>query len=396
MQNAVFSVAAINSAPRTLALSQDGVEIPEDDVALLQEKAVVTHAENVVANSTQPEDNSIMDHMDFSDSPADAPEMRFDLIMEIPEPIFAHPVAEFGSYISEDHLHCLQGPFELLELQHSMTRACPLSVLYNSHPFTAGVTCESRGYSERLQEHDECFHSSSRWTRPGSPPERTNAGVPSGGLWAAVLDQYDTNHHYPVGNSKRFVACWLCEANSVMASGAVWGQDCSLHPDEYVAATRSADIPNGILSIVPIGDEVCFEGQADYMETAVANVRTTPMGVLFDGPELSTQDCSARGFDKVRDMVDECWPDSRKYIRSENEDIYMINWIGRYWASFNAHDSTEQSGGLWTTVDWVSCSCDLGGAVRDRGLWVAMHGGDALPYTETYCNAMNFPDFSAN
>jgi len=150
------------------------------------------------------------------------------------------------------------------------------------------------------------------------------------------------------------------------------------------------------LSIVPIGDEVCFEGQADYMESAVANVRTTPMGVLFDGPEFSTQDCSARGFDKVRDMVDECWPDSRKYIRSENEDTYMINWIGRYWAAFNAHDSTEQSGGLWTTVDWVSCSCDLGGAVRDRGLWVAMHGGDALPYTDTYCNAMNFPDFSAN
>jgi len=388
MQNVVFTVAAINSAPRTLAMSQDGVDIMDDDVALLQEKTLVTH------NSTQ-DPNSIMDHLDFGPPSADAPEFRMDLISEIPEPIFDHPEFPSGSYLSEDYLHCLEGPFELLELQHSMTRASPLSLLYNSHPFMGGVTCESRGYSVLLQEHDECQSSSSRWTRPGSPPERTNAGLPSGGLWAAVLDRYDVTHHYSVGNSRRFIACWFCEVGSPMYNGDVWDQDCSLHPDSYVEATRGPDIPNGILSVVPIGDEVCFEGQADYMQTKVAHVRTTPMGRLFEGAELSTDDCSARGFDKVRDMLDECWPDSRKYIRSANEDTYMINWIGRYWASFNAYDSTEVSGGMWTTVDWVSCSCDLGGAVRDRGMWQAMHGGDALGYTNVYCDAMDFPDFSA-
>jgi len=371
MQSAILTVAAINSAPRTLAMSKDGVEVVDDDVALLQTSA--THNKtSVTHDSTQPD-------------------LDFDLLDFIPEPIFDHSHDEaftIGSYISEDQLHCLEGPFQETELKHSMTRATPLSVLYNSHPFV-GSSCENRGFTVLLQEQDDCWPSVSRWTRPGSPPERTNAGVPSGGLWAAALDNYDAHHHHPVGNARRFVSCFLCEGGSVMQDA----EDCTNYGEEYVEGTRGPDLPNGYRSVVPTGDEVCFEGSTEYIEMVLADIRTTPMGVLFPD-EPSTEDCQARGFDRVRDMLDECWPGSRKFIRSQNEDVYMLNWIGRYTETLG-HDSSQLSGGLWSSVDWVSCSCDLGGAVRDRGMWQSFHGGDAIPYTETYCNAMDFPDFSA-
>jgi hypothetical protein len=371
MQSVILSVAAINSAPRTLAMSQDGAEVVDDDVALLQTSAI--HNKTSVTHDVS------------------QPELDFDLVGNIPEPLFDHSIdATFtvGSYISEDQLHCIQGPFEATELKHSVTRASPLSVLYNSHPFV-GRDCQSRGYSVLLQEEDDCFGPTvSRWSRPGSPPERTNAGVPSGGLWAAALDNYDAHHHHPVGNARRFVSCFLCEEGSVMHNA----QDCTNYNEEYVEGTRGPDLPNGYRSVVPTGDEVCFEGSTEYVERVLADIRTTPMGALFPD-EPSTDDCQTRGFDRVRDMLDECWPGTRKFIRSRSEDVYMVNWIGRYTGTFQ-YDSSEVSSGLWSTVDWVSCSCDLGGAVRDRGMWQSFHGGDAIPYTDTYCNAMDFPDFS--
>jgi len=248
------------------------------------------------------------------------------------------------------------------------------------------VHCEEMGYTHLLQEQDECFSYASRWCRPGSPLERTRAGLPSRGLWPAVLDQYDTDQHHPVGNARRFVSCFLCDDESAMRGN----ENCENFAEDYLEGTRGVE--GGIRSMVPAGDEVCFEGSTDYMETVVANVRRTPMGVLFES-ELSEEDCQARGFDRVRDMLDECWPGSRKFINSQVEEVTMINWIGRYASTFH-YDASGASGGLWNTLDWISCSCDLGGAVRDRGMWQTMHGGDAAPYTDVYCRAMNFPDFA--
>jgi len=391
MQNAFLGVTAINSAPRTLAMSQDGVEFVDDDVALLQTSATHNKTSSAQSDAQQAVPR---EEAEALGGVLGAPQLDMDLINSISEPLFHHDEPEFGSYLTEDQLHCLEGPFTLSELQHSMTRATPLSVLMYSQPYAGGVTCVSRGFTELLQEHDECFHSVTRWIKPGSPPERTLAGRPSGGLWAAALDRYDEEHHFAVGNSRRFVACWLCEEGSAMRNGEIWDLDCSLHPEAYIASSRGADIPNGFVSVVPAGDEVCYEGQTDYIEGVVANVRRTPMGRLFpQSMEFSTQNCQERGFDRVRDMLDECWPDARKFIRSAFEDIYMVNWIGRYSESINNYDSTELSDGRWTTMDWVSCSCDVGGAVRDRGMWQSMHGGDSIPYTDSYCSAMNFPDF---
>jgi hypothetical protein len=366
MQTAILSVAAINSAPRTVAMSQDGVEVMDDDVALLQTSA--TH--NKTSGTQQPL------------------EMDMDLMASIPAQIFDHTddlEFEIGSYLSEDRLHCLEGPFEALELKHSMTRATPLSVLYNSQPFVGGAHCTDRGYSVMLQASDDCFPFASRWTMPGSPPERTNAGVPTGGLWAAALDDYDAQRHHEGCVAQRFVSCSLCEEGSVMKTNA----DCNNYEEDYLAATRSN---GGTLSVVPVGEDVCFEGSPDYITRVLEAVRRTPMGSLFPD-EPSSEDCQARGFDRVRDMLDECWPDARKFISTQDEGVHMIHWIGRYGQTL-AYDSSHLSGGLWSTPDWISCSCDLGGAVRDRGMWQSFHGGDAIPYTDAYCNAMNFPNFA--
>lgn len=360
-------VAAINSASQTLAISQDGTLL-DDDVALLQEKISI--------KKQDPEDR-------------EAPEIDMDLIVNIHQAPFGEREFDSGSYISEDYLHCVEGPWENIGNHLGVGRASPWSLLYNSHP-TLSVTCESRGYTELLLEEDECFPASSRWTRPGSPPERTQAGIPSGGLWARVLDEYDNSNHYPVGTARNWVACGTCNEGSALRTE--WDVECEDWRTSVLAAMRSSDIPNGFRSIVPVGGAVCFEGQTDYLERVIANARATPFAEVFEGSEFSTDDCTVRGYDIVRDMQDECWPLARKHMRSDHEDTDMINWIARYATALNG--PTPQNSGLWTTVDWVSCACEVGGAVRDRGMWATMDGGNSAPYTEAYCSAMDFPTLS--
>jgi len=157
---------------------------------------------------------------------------------------------------------------------------------------------------------------------------------------------------------------------------------------------RSPDIPNGFRSIVPIGENVCLEGQTDYLERVLANARTTPFGGVFEGSEFSTDDCTARGYDIVRDMQNECWPLARLHMRSEHEDLDMTNWLGHYWTAISSYDSAEESGGSWTNVDWVSCRCEVGGAVRDRGMYATQDGSQSVPYTDAYCNSIDFPILS--
>jgi len=170
VQSVASTVAAINSASQTLAINQEE-SILDDDVALLQEKTSV--------GNQSPE-----------------PEMIFDLIENIHVPPFGvtEHSFDFGSYISEDYLQCVQGPWISIGNHLGIGRASPWSLLYNSHP-TLGLTCEAQGYTELLQQEDECHPESSRWARPGSPPARTQAGVPTGGLWGKAFDEYDNSNH---------------------------------------------------------------------------------------------------------------------------------------------------------------------------------------------------------
>lgn len=279
-------------------------------------------------------------------------------------------------------------------MQQGVGRASPWSLLYNSQARFA-LTCASQGYTELLLQEDECFPSSSRWARLGSPPERTQRGIPSHGLWATAFDNYDIANNYPVGSARNWVACGLCEAGSAIRNGDVWDVDCEGYPANVLAGMRSPDIPNGFRSIVPVGGHVCIEGQTDYMERVLANARTTPYGTIFEGSELSTEDCTARGYNIVRDMQNECWPLARTHMMSEHEDLDMTNWLGMYWTAISDYDSTAESGGLWNNVDWVSCrACESGGAVRDRGLYATQDGCQSAPYTNSFCNAMDFPTLS--
>jgi len=368
VQSVASTVAAINSAPHTLAIHQEE-SILDDDVALLQEKTSI--------KKQQPEES-------------EAPEMLMDLISNIHEPPFGvtEHSFDFGSYISEDYLQCVQGPWGDIGMHLGIGRATPWSLLYNSHP-TLGATCEDQGYTELLQQEDECHPESSRWARPGSPAARTQAGVPTGGLWGKAFDDYDNSNHYEVGTTRRWVACGTCFQPS-SALRVEWDVDCDGWVDDTLAAMRADDIPNGFRSIVPVGGEVCFEGQTDYLQRVIANARATPLAEVFEGSDFSTESCTDRGFDVTRDMQDECWPLARKHMKHETEDIDMINWIGRYATALNS-PTPESSGGLWTTQDWISCACEPGGAVRDRGMWQTMDGINSAPYTAAYCDAMNFP-----
>lgn len=323
------------------------------------------------------------------------PLINLEDVQQIPQPRLGRPVSDIGSYLSEDQLHCLEGPFEELELRHSMTRATPMSMLYNSSEF-GGLSCADRGYTEVLQAVDECFSSSSRWMRPGSPPERTHAGVPSGGLWAEVLDQYDNSSNYPDHTSRSWVACWLCDEGSLMRSGQVWDVDCGAWGlADLLQSMRS--VPGGVMSITPVGGEVCLEGPAVYLQNVVRNARRTPIADLFVSREFNSQNCTARGFNKVRKMVDDCWPRATMHIREEGEDINMSNWVGSYHTAIREYNSSTISGGLWATMDWVSCrACSAGSAVRDRGLLATMRVGDSMPYKDVYCDAMNFTDLPAS
>lgn len=407
-QSAFPTVAAIMSASQTVAISQDGAGALDDDVALLQEKMSIKKQDPEDGGSAEGEEAEEREEADENDEgdedddreesgeseESEEPDYEWDLIDNVPMAIWEFGDFDVGSYLSEDYLQCVEGPWAQIGVQLGVGRATPWSLLYNSHP-RVGETCAGRGYSELLLQEDECFPSSSRWTRPGSPPERTQAGIPSGGLWAAAFDAYDNRNNYPVGSARNWVACGLCEEGSAIKSGAAWDVDCAGYPANLLAGMRSPDIPNGFRSIVPVGGNVCIEGQTDYLERVVANARTTPLGAVFEGSEFSTEDCTARGYDIVRDMQNECWPLSRTHMMSEHEDVHMSNWIGRYWTAILDHDSTAESGGLWSNLDWVSCkACESGGAVRDRGMYVTQDGGNSVPYTEAYCNAMDFPTLS--
>lgn len=351
--SAISIVAGINSASQPQALSQRRAVELDDDVTLLQEKAAIKK--------------------------------------QIPGPIWPVLDAEIGSYISDDLLQCVEGPWDSVGVQQGVGRATPWSLMYSSQARFAS-TCASQGYTELLLQEDECFPSSSRWARPHSPPERTQRGIPSQGLWASALDNYDASNNYPVGNARTWVACGLCEPGAALRD--VWDVTCE-GPDwdvTVVAGTRTPDIPNGFRSITPLGEHVCIEGQTDYMERVLANARTTPYGDIFTGVELSTEDCTARGYDIVRDMQNECWPLARTFMRSATESDDMGSWMTTYWTAINGYDSTPESGGLWNNVDWVSCrACEVGGGVRDRGLYATQDGCQSAPYTNAFCNAMDFP-----
>jgi len=375
LQDAIAAIAAINSInspPLTLVMVDDGEQATagDDEINLLQEKAIV-------ANNHKQD-----------------PEINMEGVEQIPAPLFDRVTMEqaaFGSYLSNDKLHCIQGPYEETELKHSMIRTTPLSVFYSSEDFAGGVTCAQRGYTDVAASEHECMPSQSRWSRPGSPTERLTAGGPLGGLWADAFDNYDASHGYASGTSKTWVGCFICTDDSVVRTAGSWGQlDCDNHPDNVLAGIRSR--PGGMASLASVGDEVCFEAPREYLESRLEHTLTTPMGVLFAGQGIQDVDCTSRGFDKVRDMIDECWSQSSKHIREHHENTYMINWIAAYHGSMSDYDSRSLSGGRWSSVDWVSCrACDLGGAVRDRGMWQTMHGGDSIPYSDAYCDAMHFP-----
>lgn len=311
-----------------------------------------------------------------------------------PEPIFDRVTeqdSEFGSFVSQDQLYCIEGDLHDTQMAHSLMRATPLNPLYRNAWYGGGVTCHERGYDELFQQHDDCWGHFTRWVRTGSPTGRVQHGTAVGGQWQAVLDKYDVDHNYPVGTSREWVACSICTANSSVVKGS-WGQsyDCETHPDNVVANIRST---NSRSSFISDNEYVCFEGSQDYLESVLQRIRAGPMASLFvQTTEVIHQDCEARGYDVARDIIDECWPNSAKHMRSATEDDDMVDWILDYREAINSVDTGEQSNGLWSNTDWVSCqTCEAGGAVRDRGLWTTFHGGDSTPYTNAYCRSTHWP-----
>jgi hypothetical protein len=320
-------------------------------------------------------------------------------------PIFddhlTHDDVGFGSFTSEDYVHCVEGDFHDSETAHSLMRASPITSLYYTHEYQEGHTCASLGYTELFQEHDDCWQHFTRWIRPGVPAERANYGAANGGLWLDILDLYDRDHGYPLHTSREWTACGICTGNSVVRTEA-WGSsfDCANATESeprVIANMRLATtadgsaIPRG--SITPNSDVVCFEGSMADMEMYLEHTLTTPLGSLFSDSVVSEQNCLERGFDMVRDLIDECWPASAKVFRAETEDEDLGAWIWAYQSAIQDYDSSDLSSGLWNTADWVACrACFPGGAVRGRGLWTTQHGGDSLPYTDTFCRAAQFPD----
>jgi len=312
-----------------------------------------------------------------------------------------HDDVGFGSFISEDYIACIEGDFHDSETAHSLMRASPITSLWYSQEYHEGQTCASHGYTEEFQSQDDCWHIFTRWVRPGVPAERANYGTAMGGLWTDIIDLYDRDHGYPQHTSREWVACGICTADSVVRTEG-WGSsyvcDSALDSEPRVIANMriatTADgsaIPRG--SITPNNDAVCFDGSIATLEHYLAQTLTTPFGSVFSDSVVSEQNCLERGFDMVRDLIDECWPDTAKVFRTETEEEDLGEWMQAYQGSIQDYDSSGLSNGLWSTHDWVSCrACFPGGAVRSRGLWTTQHGGDSLPYTDTYCRAAHFPD----
>jgi len=149
-------------------------------------------------------------------------------------------------------------------------------------------------------------------------------------------------------------------------------------------------------SFIPDNELVCFEGPREYLERVLANTRTTPMGSLFLNSEIVDQDCGVHGYDSFRDGIDECWPGAAKMMRFGHEAEDMLPWVWSYFQAIQNYNSSDVNHGIWSNLDWVACgACEEPGAVRARGLWVTMHGGDAVPYTEAYCQTTNFPDITS-
>lgn len=313
--------------------------------------------------------------------------------LHISQPIFNREQAEFGSFMSEDQLFCIDGPDEPTELVHSLMRATPINSLYSSHWYSPGVSCESRGYGVQLQAQDDCWPFASRWVRRGSPEGRSRSGVPAGGQWASVLDSYDKDHGYPVGTAREWVTCSVCSEGSIMrTSGFGQNYDCEDFPASVVRNMRTTQRS----SFISNSEAICLEGNADYLRRILADTSTTPLGSLFSESQVVDQDCEARGYGVARDMVDECWPDAAKHMRVETQDEDMGTYVQGFRDALESYDSSAASHGMWNNHDWVACrACEAGGAVRDRGLWITMHGGDALPYSDAYCRATIFPDISS-
>lgn len=374
LSSCVATSYALNSAPPGVALAGhvevDGaghVEVDVDDVNLLQSSVDVTEK--------QP-GTSIFSHLTHADTP-------------------------FGSFTSEDYVHCYEGDFHDSETAHSLMRASPITSLYYSHEYHEGQTCESRGYSVLFQENDDCWEHFTHWIRPGTPQDRANYGAADGGLWVDVLDQYDRDHGYPEGTSREWVSCGICTGQSKVRLES-WGSsyECASaldsEPRVLAAMGRATDedgnlIPRG--SITPNSGATCFEGSISTLEHYLERTLTTPLGALFSESAISDQTCLERGYDMPRDLIDECWADTAKVMRAETEDEDLGTWVMDYINVLHGYDSSELSGGRWNTLDWVACNaCFPGGAVRARGLWTTMHGGDSLPYSETYCRAVSFPE----
>jgi hypothetical protein len=319
-------------------------------------------------------------------------------------PIFGdhltHDDVDFGSFTSEDYVHCIEGDFHDSETAHSLMRASPITSLYYSHEYHEGQTCASRGYTELLQEHDDCWSIFSRWIRPGVPAERATYGTAAGGLWLDIIDLYDRDHGYPEGTSREWVACGICTHDSVVRTGAFGtSYECAnaLESEPRVmvnmrqATTEDGDaIPRG--SITPNSGNVCYDGAVADLEVYLADTLRTPLGSIFSESVVSEENCEERGYDMIRDLIDECWPNAAKSLRADTEMEDLGQWIFEYQSAMD-YDSSELSDGHWNTRDWVSCrACYPGGAVRARGLWTTQHGGDSLPYTDTFCRAAHFPE----
>jgi len=387
-----LSLLGVAALPATLAINSASAEVASQIENNQFAEAEDTDGDHVTlmqsseTKSRQPEEAEQEEEID--------PEQRVrDLI---PQPIFNRIDKEhstFGSFTSEDNLYCIEGDLHDSQMAHSLMRATPITPLFYSHWYEGAVSCASRGYDVLLQEHDDCWEDFTRWIRPGSPPERVAHGVATGGQWTAWLDLYDQDKGYPIGTSRGWVACDICTDNSNVRTGA-WGQtyDCAHEFQQLVVNIRTTQRS----SFIPDNELVCFEGPREYLEGVLANTRTTPMGSMFLNTQIVDEDCEVRGYASFRDGIDECWPGAAKMMRAGNESEDMLPWVWSYFQAVNEYNSSDVNLGLWSNLDWVACrACEDPGAVRGRGLWVTMHGGDALPYSEAYCQTTNFPDISS-
>jgi hypothetical protein len=390
-----LGVDAINSATSRIAVAHVAGEVAVDQVDLLQHDFSVTnskdkkkqgaghkHGDAYLALAALRQNRSKTNQI--PENPLDGLD-----ISVIHPPIFDHSHDEdyeVGCFLTDDRLFCMQGPFHDFELRHSLTRASPMSQFIATSMFYGNVECADIGYTVEIQEEHDCWGSvgASTWGRPGNPANRIEYGLPAGGSWAAELDHYDSVRGFTPGTSRQWADCMLCGGNLEIneASCANWNED--------VAAGIHA--AGEIASLVSVGGSACFEGTREYMEQMLEDTLTTPLGVVFEGNSVVVgESCASRGYEDPRDFVDECWPNAGKWLPIENHEQHMIAWIVEYMSAIVNFDASEYTG-HWTTMDWVSCrACQAGGAVRDRGLWLTMHGGDSVPYTREYCSSTDFP-----